>query len=142
MKKRLAIFLVLFLVTVSLTACDDSIHHWEFSQQSTEVKSIRIMSQSSEGYNVLAKEIDLSNSQALFDDVHKLEYKKYWPNPTSINSSCGYIVVIEYNNGDREIIAEWSPVFVPKGEEEGFSWWYCSEEQFTKFIQKYLSETV
>lgn len=100
------------------------------------------MSQSSEGYNVLAKEIELSKAQDLFNDVKELDYKKYGTNPTSSMSSCGYIVVIEYNNEDCEIISEWEPQFIPKEGKRYFSWWYCSEEQFTKFIQKYLSETV
>ncbi len=141
MKKIIALCLLLTLVLVPLTACDDTIYHWNFSQEFTEVKSIQIQKSTIDGH-VVAKELDVSLAPQIWEDVKELEYKKYFPNPTSPFSTCGYIVVIEYNNGDREIISEWEPQYVPKDGNALLTYLYCPEEQFTSFIQIYLGETI
>ncbi len=141
MKKIIALCLMLTLVLVPLTACDDTIHHWNFSQEYTEVKNIQIQKKVFHGYEV-AKELDVSLAPQIWEDVKELEYKKYGPSPTRPQSACGYIVVIEYNNGDREIISQKEPQYVTKDGDERWSWWRCPEEQFTSFIQIYLGETI
>ena len=148
MKKRIALLLsLLIIVTVSLIACDKSIHHWEFAHEYTEVSSIQIMKGSLHttklDFTELAKEVDLSLAQQLLDDVQKLKYKKYGWNPAPTMSRCGYIVFINFNNGDRDVIAESEPEhFLSDEKDIAFSWLYCPEEQFTALIQKYLGDAM
>ncbi|MBQ8393469.1 MAG: hypothetical protein IJX51_06835 [Clostridia bacterium] len=147
MKRIIAIaFILLMIFSVG---CDDTIYHWNFEYDYTEVVEISIIEAigptNNKGpmeYEVLAQ-LDLSVAEDLMKDIENIEYKKYAFNPADITGLC---FLIEFNNGSYDIISYREPMhFIYTGDNDEingyFSYFECDKEIFDEIINKYLTQT-
>lgn len=156
MKKILTVFLCATMLFLS--GCNDTdiiyypwdiwnnfwnkVHHWEFEQDYTEVKAIKIIEYPN-GIShecIVLKELDVAIANELFKDIEAIDMKKYGPNLWDINGVC---ILIIFNNDNYDIIAQREPEHFRYSSKHGdivgdISWLKCDKEQFEALINKYL----
>ena len=141
MNKKIALVLCLIAILLTFSACDDTIYHWNFLQEYTEVKSIQIIN----SQHQVVKEIDVSLAEQVFEDVKQLNYKKYGWNLASTSSRCGYLFLITFQNDEYDLIGEYEPAHYVFYEQEqsilsGISWLKCVDSnQFTEMMREYIA---
>jgi len=145
MKKTITV-LCIALFSLFISGCDDTIYHWEFQYDYTEVVGISIIEANgptnNEGpmeYDVLAQ-LDLSVAEVLMKDIENIEYKKVAFNPADITGLC---FLIEFDNGSYDIISFVEPMhFIYTADNDKingyFSYFECDKEFFDAIINKYL----
>lgn len=141
MKQRLvALSFVLLLALLVLSSC--GVSHWEFSQDVSNVRSIQVLTNDFK----VVRDVDISKAQEIYDEVTKLEYRRYFPSLDESRSTCGYMLLITFSNGTSDLIAEREPESngIIQGQPDklyfnGYiSFLWCEEESFTKFIKHYI----
>ena len=141
--KNVALILLCIIIMFLLISCDSKIYHWEFEKDYTEVESIQIIDiyGNPDQYNVI-KELDIAEAKTLFDEIEKLDMKRYGgalmaPYRTSI--------LIVFQNGEYDIISRIEPAHFRYDStniiQEYTSWRECDEEQFNNLINKYLDSS-
>ena len=141
--KRKIVALVALLWSFLLVLCScGKTYQWEFSQDVAQVKAIQIVDND---YKVV-KDIDVSLAQHIYDEVSKLEFRRYFPSLDEPYSKCGYMMLITYVNDVQDLIAEREPrhdgyIYDSpsyKTFDGHITFWWCEEQAFTEFIQHYM----
>ena len=143
MKKMLRIkFILLFILIclmLSLVGCSNNIYHWEFNYSYEEVVQIKIIEMIDDIDYREIQEIDLSLSEAIYNDIMNIEMKRYGPNLSSPSGKCFLIV---FENGEYDIISQKESKHFKYNDEDILaynSWLYCNENEFNELINKYLN---
>ena len=141
--KRIIILVTIF--AFCLCGCSKKIYTWEFSQNISNVKEIKIIDikdfKDEYEFSVI-KEIDIDLLDELYSDITTLKMKKYVP--FSLSAPGGLCFLIMFENGEYDIVAERESKSYRYDEEEGRikaaynSWLYCDEAEFEALINKYL----
>ena len=152
MKRIVLLFMLFALMLVGcggdiklyrLLSCDSDVHHWEFLQDHTEVKEMKIIDATGGGgfkWEVI-KELDIGLVEELYDDIQKIDMWAY--GPTRFATS-GHSILIVFNNGEYDIISQKEPEHFVHYDDSGvvtevFSMLYCDEDQFNALIEKYMN---
>ena len=138
MKKICSLFI---LLTLLFTGCDNSTYHWEFGyteEQIEEIKIVEFTNYYKNEYSVI-KEIEYERFAELYNDIKKLEMKRYG---TNLSHPSGYCFVITFDTGEYDLISSKEPKHCRyiDGKISGYnSWLCCNKETFENLINKYLS---
>ncbi|MBR3680385.1 MAG: hypothetical protein IKL79_00095 [Clostridia bacterium] len=138
MKKTLCIIII--LTCFFIVRCDSKTYHWSFYQSQSEIINLSIIDANNPFEFTTLKEISMSLKNTLISDIEKLEYKKYGPN---LHTTHGVCILIEFKNGEYDIISHYEPMHVMWDSESGnldakISWLKCDKKQFDALIDKYM----
>jgi len=138
MKKAVVLIIALVLC---LTGCFTyGSYTWEFEQDASNVKEIKIIDATSEYSYSVIQDIDVELADELYNDITSLEMKRYGTNLSHPNNLC-FLVVFE--NGEYDIVSSREPKHCRYNEEfdkimPHNSWLCCDQEEFDALINKYL----
>ena len=121
-------------------SCYKTVYYWEFEYDYSQVAEISIVEANGPRNYEVFKNLDLTLSKELMEKIEAIEFKKYGSNPYTVSGLC---FLIEYQNGDYDIISHKEPMHCKliDGEIEAcFSWYRCDEESFNELINEYVDK--
>jgi len=140
MKKTITV-LCIALFSLFISGCDDTIYHWEFQQDQSEIIGLYIVDAETSKEFEIIKEIPLEKKEELINDITNIEYKKYGWDPHDANGTC---FVIKYRNEEYDIISWIEPSHYYWKEYDGerrltgyISWLECDKNEFEQLIKKW-----
>ena len=139
MKKVVSFVLSIFIVILSLVGCNHKVYHWEFEQSVQNVKEIKIIEVEDEFNYVVIKELDTEFIKELYDDIQKIEMKRYG---TNLSHPSGKSFLIVFENGEYDIISKTEPKHFRYDGDKLMaynSWLKCDSAQFDERINQYLN---
>lgn len=150
MKRTCALIIVLIILTCCLTGClltKKEYEHWEFDYAIEDIKHIKIVEISEEfnkpPYKII-KEIETSKAQEVCNDITALTMYTFVISMGSPMDPYGLCILIEYNSGEYDIIADSGSKKYRYDEKTGLikdptSWLYSDETEYEALINKYLN---
>ncbi len=138
MKKIIFVIITISLILISLTNCTGNIYHWNFEQDVSEIKELKVVNAKDEFDYEVIKELDICLIEELCQDIQSLKMTKYGSNLRHPYGECFLIV---YHNGDYDIISEIEPKHIKNTDDKLIaynSWLRCDLEEFNALIKKYL----
>lgn len=149
MRNSVLLLVIIILLTFGLTGClmsNKVYEYWEFDYDVKDIQYIQIVEITEEfnsSYRVI-KEIESSKTQEVCDDVTALSMYTFALSMESPIEPYGICILIMYNTGEYDIIADSGSKKYRYDEKTGLienptSWRYCEDEEFEALIDKYLN---
>ena len=147
MKRTCALLIVLIILTCCLTGClltKKEYEHWKFDYAVEDIQSIKIIEIKEGAPNKIIKEIETSKAQEVCNDITALTMYTFVISMGSPMDPYGLCILIEYNSGEYDIIADSGSKKYRYDEQTGIiknptSWLYSDETEFEALINKYLN---
>ncbi len=131
---------VMIAIVLSFTGCvDDTIYHWEFEYEVTDVTEIKIINASGAYTYSVEKELNIDFAPELFADIMNLEMKEYGFN---LSHPYGLCFLIRFSSGEYDIISQEEPIHYRYDGDRILaysSWLCCNEAEFDALVNKYLA---
>ena len=127
---------LLFIFLITIFGCDRKLYYWEFEQSYKEVRQIKIIEIIDGSDYIEKKQISLDFTQEIYYDITNIAMKRYG---TNLSHPMGNCFVIEFNNGEYDIISQKEPKHFRYDDDEikGYnSWLYFEKDDFTLICAK------
>ena len=134
---KLLFSVLILLLLMFICACDNSIHYWNCDQPWENVISIKIVDAKDAYVYTVISELSDDQAKELYYDIENLQMERYYG---SLRTPHGICFLIEFKNGDYDIISEYEQVHCrhEEGRIMGYhSWLRADEESWESIINKY-----